>query len=62
MSEFSARPQLKLPMQAAPVDRVPGPAALNGGSGIEAAWGFEDLWGSIAPALPGIATGLASLI
>ena len=30
-------PQPWLPVQAAPVDRRPGSAALNGGSGVEAA-------------------------
>ena len=30
-------PQSWLPLQAAPVDRRPGSAALNGGSGVEAA-------------------------
>ena len=43
-------PQSWLPVQAAPVDRRPGAAALNGDSGIEAAgWlsGFIPGWDDI---------------
>ena len=34
---------LRLPLQAAPVDRTSSPAALNG-SGIDASWGWSDVW------------------
>jgi hypothetical protein len=32
-----------LPVQAAPVNRTPGSAALSGGSGIEASGWFDDI-------------------
>jgi hypothetical protein len=34
---------LRLPLQAAPIDRTSSAAALNG-SGIEASWGWGDVW------------------
>ena len=49
-------------MQAAPVYRMPGPSALNGGSGIEASDFWSDLWNTVSPAIPGIVGGLTSLI
>lgn len=35
--------QLRLPTQAAPVDRMPAPAALSGGSGMEASAWYDPL-------------------
>jgi len=55
---------LRLPLQAAPIDRTSSPAALNA-SGVDASWGFSDLWdvvkgplttaaGAAIPALAGM--------
>jgi len=38
-----ARPGLRLPTQAAPIDRAPGPAAPNASAGIEASQNLCDL-------------------
>jgi hypothetical protein len=46
--------QWRLPVQAAPVDRTPGSAARNGGSGVEPSDWFSDLMGTLGPAIPGI--------
>ena len=54
--------QLNLPVQAAPVDRAPGWAAMSGGPGVEAAAWYDDLWAAAAPAIPGILGGLAGMI
>jgi len=59
MSEFS---QLRLPMQAAPVERRIGPAALNGGSGMEASGWFDDVMSIAGPALQTFGPALAGLI
>lgn len=63
MSEFS---QLRLPMQAAPVERRIGPAALNGGSGMEASGWFDDIVDVAGPLAakygPSLVAGLGSLI
>ena len=47
-NEMTPASQLRLPMQAAPVYRMPGPSALNGGSGIEA----SDFWSDCEHGLP----------
>lgn len=52
-SEMTSGSQLRLPTQAAPVDRMPAPAALSGGSGMEASAWYD--------AIPGILTGLGGL-
>jgi hypothetical protein len=41
---------LRLPLQAAPVDRTSSPAALNA-AGVDASWGLSDLWDVAAPVL-----------
>ena len=59
MSEFS---KLRLPMQAAPVERRPGPAALNGGSGMEASGWFDDVMSVAGPVAKTFGPALAGLI
>jgi len=54
--------QLRLPMQAAPIDRTPGGGALNGDGGMEPSAWYDDLWGAVKPAIPGLVGGLASMI
>jgi hypothetical protein len=49
--------QWRLPIQAAPVDRMPGSAARNGGSGIEPSSWLTDLLpiaSTVASAIPGV--------
>ncbi len=58
MSEFS---QLRLPMQAAPVERRPAPASLNG-SGMEATGWFDDIVSVAGPLLKQAAPVLAGMI
>jgi hypothetical protein len=49
-NEITPSSRLRLPVQAAPVDRTLGPGALSGGSGVEAALfgidlpSFDDIW------------------
>ena len=50
------------PIQAAPVQRRPEWGAMSGGPGVEAAAWYDDLWGAVAPALPGLATTLLGSI
>ena len=35
---------LRMPAQSAPVDRTGARTSANGAAGVEAAWGFSDLW------------------
>lgn len=58
MNEFS---QLRLPMQAAPVERRPAPAALSG-SGMEASGWFDDVMKVAGPALQTFGPALAGMI
>ena len=37
---------LRLPSQAAPIDRTSSLAALNA-SGVDASWGFGDIWDAV---------------
>ena len=37
---------LRLPSQAAPIDRTSSPAALYG-PGVDASWGLGDLWDTV---------------
>ena len=37
---------LRLPSQAAPIDRTSSPAALYG-AGVDPSWGFSDLWDTV---------------
>jgi hypothetical protein len=46
MADATTFSDLRLPMQAAPVDRMPAAAALNG-SGMEASGWFDDIVGGI---------------
>jgi len=48
-NEITPSSRLRLPVQAAPVDRTLGPGALSGGPGVEAA-----LFGIDFPSLPDI--------
>ena len=48
-NEITPSSRLRLPVQAAPVDRTLGPGALSGGPGVEAA-----LFGIDLPSLPDI--------
>jgi hypothetical protein len=49
-NEITPSSRLRLPVQAAPVDRTLGPGALSGGPGVEAALfgidlpSFDDIW------------------
>lgn len=42
-NEITPNSRLRLPVQAAPVNRTLTPGALGGGPGVEAAWGWDDL-------------------
>lgn len=65
----NATGSLRLPLQAAPIDRSPSAAALSG-SGVEASFDFGGLLNSIvntvgptiAQAAPGLISGLLSAI
>jgi len=64
MNQMSPRPQMRLPMQSAPIARMPSSATLNGGAGMEPSWDFfDDVLGPvIRTAGPGIVSGLAGMI
>jgi hypothetical protein len=53
---------MRLPMQSAPVSRVPGPAGRAGGSGVEASGWFEDLLPIAQTVGPPLISALGSLI
>jgi hypothetical protein len=56
-------PQSRLPVQAAPVLRTHGSAAaLNEGSGLDASWGWSDLWDAAKKYGPGIATTIGGML
>ena len=50
---------LRLPSQAAPIDRTSSPAALYG-PGVDASWGFSDLWDAVKAPLGQLAQTAAS--
>jgi hypothetical protein len=62
-SQMTWSPQSWLPVQAAPVDRRPGSAALNGGSGVEAS-GILDWFGlgGAKPIIEKVGGGLWDLL
>jgi hypothetical protein len=59
MNKVSPRPQMRLPMQSAPIARMPGSAALNRSSGMEPSAWWDDL---IKTAAPAVISGLSGLI
>jgi hypothetical protein len=52
---------LRLPSQAAPIDRTSSPAALYG-AGVDPSWGLSDLWDTVAPVLGQAAQAAIPLI
>lgn len=66
MSEIATLPQMRLPMQSAPVDRVPGASRLQNGSGMEPSWGFSDIFDTVKGVVDAVPApvwgGLASMI
>jgi hypothetical protein len=63
MNKMSPQSQMRLPIQSAPVNRLPGAVALSGGPGMEPSFNFfDDILGpvvkTVGPALPGIIGGL----
>lgn len=68
MIHTTPRPQMRRPMQSAPVTRAPGASALGGG-GVEASGWFDDAFDfvkdnlpTIVKAAPGVASVLSGLI